>query len=262
MRLPILTYHSLDETGSLVSVSPAMFERHLARLHAAGYAVLPLREALARMAKPDLAQERIVALTFDDGYAASCQLAMRLLQRYGWRATVFAVGEYAGRTNAWPGQAAYVPAARLLSWSELRDLARTGWEIGAHSRTHPDLTVLSDRDLANEVLGAKALLEDQLGQAVQVFAYPYGRYDRRVRSYVQTAYTAACTTIMGIANQASDRHALPRLDMWYFSRPATYRLFASRWMGPYIALCRAGRRGRASMEQAIRRLLVQRSSAS
>lgn len=247
MGLPILTYHSLDETGSPVSVSPAMFRRHLAALERAGYTVLPLGEALER-------DERVVALTFDDGYAAVYEQALPLLASYGWRATVFAVSDYVGRDNAWPGQPPFVPPGRLLSWEALRELVSLGWEVGAHSRTHPDLTALGDDALADEILGGKARLEDQLGREVKVFAYPYGSEDQRVRARVAAVHTAACTTRMGIARRSGDRYALERLDMWYFSRPTTDRLLGSRWMGPYATLCRAARLGRANVRRVGRSL--------
>ena len=37
MRLPILTYHDLDEVRSPVTVAPSTFRQHMARLRAAGY---------------------------------------------------------------------------------------------------------------------------------------------------------------------------------------------------------------------------------
>jgi len=266
VRLPILTYHSFDESGSPISVAPATFRRHLARLHAAGYIALPLSEALERAGgptrrQPAPARERVVALTFDDGYAAVYRYALPLLADYGWRATVFPVTDYLDRDNAWPGQPAFVPPARLLAWEELRELASLGWEVGAHSRTHPDLTRLDDRALTEEVIGAKAVLEHRLGQPVQAFAYPYGRCDRRVRAAVHTAYRVACTTVMGVARGTSDRYAIERLDMWYFSRAPLDGLLASPWMEPYAALCRAGRRGRGEVQQAIRCLSTGRRSA-
>ena len=254
MPLPILTYHSLDQTGSPVSVSPPMFRRHLVALRDAGYTALPLSEALTlardRPARTASGPRRVVAVTFDDGYAAVHRHALPLLASYGWRATVFPISGYVGRDNAWPGQPAFVPPARLLSWGELTELADAGWEIGAHTRTHPDLTRLADDALADEVAGAKAELEDRLGRPIRAFAYPYGSYDRRVRARVSGAYATACTTVMGVAGRASDRHALERIDMWYFSRPGADRLLASPWMRPYVAACRIGRAVRAGLGRA------------
>jgi peptidoglycan/xylan/chitin deacetylase (PgdA/CDA1 family) len=234
-------YHSIDDSGSPVSVSPKMLASHFDSLSAAGYTVLPLGEALARLWAPAPRRERLAALTFDDGYASVHKIAWPLLAHRGWRATVFAVSDYVGRDNRWPGQAAFVPAAHLLTWKQLEELTGAGWEIGAHTRMHPDLTGLSARELESEVVGGKVTLEDRLGYPVEFFAYPSGHYDERVRGLVRRHFRAACTTNMGWATTASDCDALERLEMWYFAQPGLHRLFLSHLMRPYVTLCRAAR---------------------
>jgi peptidoglycan/xylan/chitin deacetylase (PgdA/CDA1 family) len=241
MRLPILTYHGIDRTRSPVSVSPDALSRHVARLDAAGYTVCPLSEALSHFGQPQAGTRPIMAMVFDDGYATTHTFAAPLLASHGWRATIFPVSDYIDRDNRWPGQPGFVPSVRLVSWTQLVELASLGWEIGAHTRTHPDLTRLADAALADELQGAKTLLEDRLGQPVRVLAYPYGRHNRRIRALARALYAGACTTEMGIATERSDRHALERVDMWYFSGPLQQQLLASPWMAPYVMLRQAGR---------------------
>jgi len=261
MHIPILTYHSIDDSGSLLSVSSAAFGEHVARLQAAGYTAVPLSDALGRLAKPESPGERPVAITFDDGYATVYEHALPVLESRGWRATVFVVSGRIGSDNIWPGQAASVAPARLLSWDQLRALNRAGWEVGAHSQTHADLTRLEDGPLAEEVSGAKAALEGGLREEVRAFAYPYGAYDRRVRASVEAVYPAACTTDLGIASDVSDPYTLERIDMWYFSRSPASHLFLTRWMPPYLALRRAGREVRSVLVRGLGRPRVSRSRA-
>jgi peptidoglycan/xylan/chitin deacetylase (PgdA/CDA1 family) len=236
VQLAILMYHSLDETGSPISIAPRIFARHLDRLHGTGYTVLPLGEALTTRASGPIA-----ALTFDDGYASVHEVAAPMLARVGWRATLFAVSGYIGSDNQWPGQAGFVPPAPLLTWSQLQALSGAGWEIGGHTRTHPDLTQLSTDQIETEVVGGKRDLEDRLGQAVDLFAYPSGRHDQRVRSVVRRYFRAACTTDMGWASDSSQPDALERIEMWDFARPGAHRILGSRFMSPYLAACRAAR---------------------
>jgi peptidoglycan/xylan/chitin deacetylase (PgdA/CDA1 family) len=262
MRIPILTYHDLDEASSPVSVSPAIFERHLIRLRTAGYRVVTLSEALARLGLDSPGKPLLAVMTFDDGYAAVHEVVLPLLAAQGWRATVFAVTEYVGRPNRWPGQSPAVSEARLMDWSELRELSALGWEIGAHTRSHPDLRLLNDGDLSEETLGAKAVLEDRLGQPVRTFAYPYGAVDRRVRSQVRKIFHAACGTEMGIADEQSDRSVLERVDMWYFSHPGACDLLGTPLAGPYVRLCYLARRTGAWLrspqrqDRLVRRILL------
>lgn len=239
-------FHSLDHTGSRISVAPEMFVRQMVRLRDAGYLVLPLGEAL--QANPRSAQP-IAALTFDDGYGNIQDTAAPVLASFGWRATVFVVSDYVGRDNQWPGQAAFVPPADLLTWQQLQDLATAGWEIGAHTRTHPDLTEVDAARLETEVGGGKQALEDRLGRAVDLFAYPSGKYDERVRAVVRRHFRVACTTDMGWASETSPPDALERIEMWDFARPGAYRLLGSRLMRPYVGAVRAARSLRETLHR-------------
>lgn len=240
MKVPILTYHSLDESGSPVSVSPSRFRHHLDALGAAGWTGVPLREALAPAGS---ASSRAVALTFDDGYANVLRHALPALASRGWRATIFPITRYVGGDNRWPGQSPLIPVADLLDWNELGELVAAGWEIGAHTETHPDLTVA--RNLEDELFGATARLEERLGESVTSFAYPYGRHDARVRAAVRGRFARACTTSMGIARAADDRQTLRRLDMRYFTTDAACRLLASPLLEAYATFCHAWRQSRA-----------------
>lgn len=245
MALLILTYHSLDEQRTPVSVPPRILQTHLERLQAAAYTVLPLKEAVSRSRQVGFGGARLAALTFDDGYRNIVDHAATLLSSFGWRATVFAVTSYVGRTNQWPGQASFVPEARLLSWGELGELNRAGWEIGAHSRTHPDLTRLDDHRLADEILNSKAILEDRLGQEVTSFAYPMGRFDTRALALVMQHFHVGCTTGMGVSGPTSDPFQLERIETWYFSRYALQNVIGSPLALPYIRICRLIRESRA-----------------
>ncbi len=207
------------------------------RLQSTGYLLLPLSEALAAAR----AHARVAALTFDDGYASILHVAFPILERCGGRATVFAVSDYVGRQNRWPGQPQAIPDGYLLDWQQLRELAHAGWEIGAHSRTHPDLRRLDERRMRDEIIGGKLAIEDRLGCSVDVFAYPYGLFQEPARQLVRDNFRAACSTKMGWATQHSDVHALERIETWYFGHYGANRLVGSPLMRVYVALCGAAR---------------------
>jgi peptidoglycan/xylan/chitin deacetylase (PgdA/CDA1 family) len=74
-----------------------------------------------------------------------------------------------------------------LSWDELRELAAEGWEVGSHSRTHPQLTQLDDSELDRELRDSREECEQRLVCPCTSFAYPYGDLDRRVVAAVGVA---------------------------------------------------------------------------
>jgi glycosyltransferase involved in cell wall biosynthesis len=66
------------------------------------------------------------------------------------------------------------PAARVLTWPELRGLAAAGVALGAHSRTHPLLSRVGPERVAEEVAGSVDDLRRETGCAPTAFAYPGG----------------------------------------------------------------------------------------
>jgi peptidoglycan/xylan/chitin deacetylase (PgdA/CDA1 family) len=119
----------------------------------------------------------------------------------------------------------------ILSWAGLAEIASCGIEIGAHSHTHPQLDLLAAPELARQAVQPKTELEDRLGLPVTTFAYPYGRYDRRVRDAVAAAgYRGACTMNSWAATAGSHALELPRTAVLHYMDTATLaaELVASR----------------------------------
>ena len=165
----ILTYHSLDDSWSPISVSPEAFRAHARWLASGRVRVVPLADI--RSASGD---EDAVAITFDDGFANFADLAAPSLEAYGLPATVFVVAEHVGGRNDWGGSpVAGIPDLRLMTWDALGRVAAAGVSIGAHTRRHPDLTTLRGAALEDEIAGCVERIAGELGQRPTAFAYPY-----------------------------------------------------------------------------------------
>ena len=86
-----------------------------------------------------------------------------------------------------------------------------GWELDAHTITHPDLTQIDDAQLWHEVRGSRTALEREFHVRVDFFCYPSGRYDAHVVAAVRRAgYLGATTTNYGLA-KPSDIYTLSRV---------------------------------------------------
>jgi peptidoglycan/xylan/chitin deacetylase (PgdA/CDA1 family) len=108
------------------------------------------------------------------------------------------------RERNWPGvlnlTVKKIDVRGGLSHGQVRRLIAAGWEIDAHTLTHPDLTSLDDRQLAREVAGSRQELESRFGVPVDFICFPGGRYDARVIAAVRRAgYLGATTTLDGLA---------------------------------------------------------------
>ena len=240
--VPILTYHSLDDSGSVISVSPAAFREHMRILRDTGFSGIALGRLLEAWSGGTALPPRPVVLTFDDAFRNFEEAARPVLQASGFSATVFAVAGRSGGANDWPGQLARVPRLPLLSADQLRDVAAAGFEIGSHGLTHAALDGLSAAEAEREVAGSRRALEDMLGGPVRVLAYPYGRSSAAVRAAAAAHYLAACGVEMGEARADDDRFTLRRIDVYYLRQPALFRTLGTAFGRGYLALRGFGRR--------------------
>jgi peptidoglycan/xylan/chitin deacetylase (PgdA/CDA1 family) len=235
-RSAILTYHSLDHTGSVISVCPDDFRRQMEALAASGAHVVPLPEIQKHPGA--------VAITFDDGFGSFADHALSVLQRLSLPATVFVVSGYCGKRNTWPSQPAGVPDLPLMSWDVLRGLP-ANISLGAHTITHPDLRTLSAGGSAREVHESRAEIEQRTSRPVEAFAYPYGAVDARAAAVVKREFRVACGTRLCFAGPRSDPHLMPRLDAYYLKSARWFRDLLGATNGLYIGFRRCLREARA-----------------
>jgi len=118
-----------------------------------------------------------------------------------------------------------------LSASDLRELAKAGFEIGAHTVTHPVLTDIDGDAVTREVEQSKQTLEAVLGREVTSFAYPKGRHNRDVVKRVRQA-GYRCARGLRMLSLSYD---FPPLEM-----PVTVQAFPHRWSGYARNLIRRG----------------------
>ena len=140
-------------------------------------------------------EPRCVAITFDDGYRSEVSTA-EILGEHGFAATFFVVPRFLDGLKL---PAHYWEHWPHMNWDDAGALVEAGFDVGAHSMTHSDLTRCDAAALAEETSGAKALLEERLGRDVVSFSFPYGRVNDRVRQATERAgYRLACTSCYGI----------------------------------------------------------------
>jgi peptidoglycan/xylan/chitin deacetylase (PgdA/CDA1 family) len=206
--LPILAYHSIDTSGSVISTDPAWFVETMTALHRAGFRTVNLADWVSSGCP---ALERQFAITFDDGYASTLP-ALNVLESFQFHATVFLISGRVGGDNEWSGQPRGIPRLRLLSWQDVTDLARRGFALGAHSRSHGRLDDCNDAELDAELAGSQSVIEWETGRPCRLFAYPYGRASTRVQIQAARYFDAAFRMTPGGRWSAHSHHAIPRID--------------------------------------------------
>ncbi len=206
-RSAILTYHSLDDSKSVISIAPSLFQQQMEFLAASGIPVVPLDQASQHPG--------CVAITFDDGYRNLLDRAIPLLELHRLPATIFVVSEYCGRRNNWPSQPrGSVPDLPLLNWDELSALPPL-ISLGAHTMTHPNLIRQSPEECERELCECQDKIQQRTGKPVRWLAYPYGASSSQVRSMAGRHFDLAVGTSLQFLSPRSDRLNLPRIDAYY-----------------------------------------------
>jgi peptidoglycan/xylan/chitin deacetylase (PgdA/CDA1 family) len=186
-RIPILMYHDLGTPASGLTVTPDALHKQVDALVDAGYEAVSLDTVLrALRGEPVWLPEKGVVLTFDDAYDGVYREAYPVLKSHGLKGTLFVIAGLVGRKG-------------YVNWDQVRELAADGWTIGCHTVHHQDLRLLGGKQLEDEVVLSRRVLQENTGQAVVSFCYPAGKYDDLVIQAVKSGgYYGAVTTEPGI----------------------------------------------------------------
>jgi len=207
----VFMYHRFGEGDyPTTNVRPEQFQAHLDHLSRAGYRVWPLERIVAERAAGRPLPDRVVAITVDDAYRSVYTEAFPRLKARGWPFTVFVATDAVDAGS--PG---------LLTWDEMRRMAKDGATFANHSATHDHLIHRrSGEDRAAwaarvraDLARARGRLEAELGRAPDLFAYPYGEYDPDLAALVRGMGYTPFGQQSGAVGPHSDPAALPRFPM-------------------------------------------------
>lgn len=200
----IIMYHRFGEDQyPATSVTLKQFQAQIQSLVTRGYHVMPVPVILQSLKEGKSLPDKTVGITIDDAYES-----------------VF--------TQAWPQlRAAHLPFTLMVStdpidkhykdmmtWDQIRQLAKQGVTIGVHSASHLHFTGADDAVILSDLQHAQDRLQKELGIRATLFAYPYGEYQPEQEELLkQVGVTAAFKQVSGVITQDSDFYALPRFPI-------------------------------------------------
>jgi len=225
MNTLILAYHRVNNwSEDALTVQPAAFRKQLDYL-AGRYRFVPLTELVTARIKRQKLEERLAAVTFDDGYSDNFRYACPILREFGFTAVFFLTAGYIGTDKLLPRdeKRGNVEKDRLLNWTEVAEMEKMGFAFGSHSLTHANLASGDPEQSRKEIAESKKILEAHLQEPVNFFCYPFGSYSPEVKKMVAEAgYQAAFVTppikSAGLfrKNPADhDPYALKRIGVYY-----------------------------------------------
>ena len=206
----ILAYHDVVDapTDEPWSVPADDFAGHLEVLVRLGLRIVDLR-TIVELHSSGRPVDGLAAITFDDALLGVHEHALPILRRAGAPATIFVVSDHLGAEPPW-----WPAAPRTMTAAELGDATEAGIRIASHTRTHRSLLSIDDDALRSELAGSRDRLAALTTEPVDLFAYPSGHHDPRVRRVVgESGYVAGFTFLNGRILGGEDPLRLPRLTM-------------------------------------------------
>lgn len=220
-RIKVFVYHRILEEGAEKekmrdwhAVSEKNFKKQLKILDSLNFTTITFKDYQLYLDNKLALPKKPVILTFDDGHLDTYEVALPILKKFGMCAVIFAIGNRNLRYALWDQK--YEGRCPLMTDDQIRLAHGAGFEIGAHTMTHPTLTNLSREEMVEEINGSKKSLENLLGEEILSFAYPYGRLNRRVYELTQKAgFKFACGVDKGPINFGDDIFNIRRISLTY-----------------------------------------------
>tara|TARA_B100001093_G_scaffold197636_1_gene190030 strand:- start:448 stop:1242 length:795 start_codon:yes stop_codon:yes gene_type:complete len=212
----IMMYHMISEQlnsgkKSGLRVSPDMFEKQLKWFTDNNWKFIKMSEI-----EKYKDHEKVVAITFDDGYEDNYLKALPLLKKYKACATLYLVldrnnNDWSIKKNPKHNSGALVRETKVSDEQIFKMLDSDVFELGGHTITHPYLLNADTKEKEREILGCKTELEAKFNTNVKSFAYPFGQYDSEDKQIVHDSdFDTAVTTKEGVAC-LNDKYELKRI---------------------------------------------------
>jgi peptidoglycan/xylan/chitin deacetylase (PgdA/CDA1 family) len=208
-------YHDVGERSTTrfadFVVPRARFQEHLAAIQDAGFETLTIGQLRTALASGRRLRHPVACLTFDDGFANFLDEALPPLVSANIPATLYLPTAFIGTTARWLSREGEADR-RLLTWTQVAEVATQGIEVGAHGHRHLQLDIVPRATAEEDVRTSKRLLEDHLGHRVDTFCYPFGYHSAHVREAVRRAgFTSACAVGWRLHSANGDPFAIQRL---------------------------------------------------
>jgi peptidoglycan/xylan/chitin deacetylase (PgdA/CDA1 family) len=194
--VPVLSYHNFspDRSTNRMTVTRAAFEEQMKFLKEKGYRVITLNQFLDFLNFKAQIPKKSVVITIDDGWRSTYDIALPILKKYGYPATLFVYTDL------------IVGSQKTLSWELVQEIARSGLDIQGHTKTHRDLTLVNQKEsfkeyfegIQGELSKSAGTIKAKAGKDIKYLAYPNGETNHLVIELAQKeGYLGAFTAKRG-----------------------------------------------------------------
>lgn len=169
VKIPITMCHGIN-----ARLTRNRFEQYLKIMNELGFSTINYDQLYAWLTGTEILPNRPLLIDVDHPVQSVFTEMFPLMERYGFTGNLFVnTGYFEERCGQAPR---ILPRSSCATWDQIYQLMTSGWTIGAHTHTHPNLSELSLVDPNGEALRREmetndALLEKHLGTPPQYFAF-------------------------------------------------------------------------------------------
>lgn len=154
-------------------INAKMFSSQIDVILKNGYTPVSLSELEEAYIQKKQLPPRAVMITLDDGWIDNYTYAFPILKEKKVPATIFLSTAQIGKTKD------------FLNWSQIDEMHASGLiDFSSHGVNHKRFRDLSNEEVLNELIQSKSIIEKKLGKPILTFCYPFGAFDKRVRTLV------------------------------------------------------------------------------
>lgn len=200
----VFMYHRFGENDlPTTNTTIEQLEAHIAELTKGTYRVMALSDIVDNVRRNSPLPDRAVAISIDDAYLSVYRVAWPRLKAAGLPFTLFVA---TGPIDA--GHKGY------MTWDQLRELRDNGVTIGSQTVNHPHMPTLSREAALAELTKSQRRFKEELGQAPDMIAYPYGEASLETMSVAkEIGFIAGFGQHSGVLDASDPPFYLPRFAM-------------------------------------------------
>lgn len=184
LSIPVLAYHSFMKNEDKWKYAPndkyvmeiEKFEEQLKYLHDNGYESIDIKTLLKWMNGETKISNRNFVITIDDGNISAYHLAIPIIEKYGFNATIFVI---TGRVR---GESENYDPSRIAFFGEdiikdIKDNHKSIYVASHSTNMHTLINGMNPKDVLKyeEIVNDLKSSKDYLNTIA--FAYPFGMYD-------------------------------------------------------------------------------------
>lgn len=193
LNVPVLMYHhvqpqsqAVEKNQTATSVDDGVFDQQIQYLISQGYTFLTAKELVDALRNKSQVSSKSIVLTFDDGYLDNYRFAYPVIKKYGVKGNFMITTGLLGGSD-------------YMSWENVREMAGSGFAYFTdHTWSHYAVGYGEADKIRYEITTARQQLQENTGQTVDLFTYPYGSFsDLSIDILKQEGFTGAFSTIFG-----------------------------------------------------------------